>query len=387
MAEYSQRGIRKCLNCKTETTKKICPNCGKSTTGSGPWSVRFRFVEDGCVKYKRLSNNFRTKKEAELGMIDFLNTHRQGAIENKNKLLFKDVYEQFIKMKKGELKESSIYTFKTHFKIYILPYFENKDIKKLTKFDLMNWQNELSTQGVSNKYILIIRGTLESVLNFAENIYDIPNLMKKIPKPKKQVESNLLNFYDYEQWKKFQKVVCDNILWDTFFNIQYFMGFRVGETVALSDTDIDFKNNVIHITKSLSRKVEDAFYKITTPKNQTSIRDISMPQIIVDKLKNYLEWKKQNIIDSTFLFGGSAPLSDNTYRRYFNHYSKQAGLPQIRIHDLRHSNASLLINSGANIMLVSKRLGHSKPTETLNRYAKLFQSADAEIINKINELK
>ena len=311
---------------------------------------------------------------------------RNSQSQECNHLSFESAYEQFIHTKQNDIKESSVYTLDSMFRNYITPYFKQKNIDQLTKLDYLNWLNALQQRRLSSKYFNEIRCSLQNLLNWVELIYDIPNLLNKLPKAKNNVKVKEMQFYDLEQWKKFQNTIKDDILYDTLFNFQYFMGTRIGETVALSDSDIDFKQNVVHITKSLTRKTKESIYKITTPKNSTSIRDVSMPDIIVKKVKKYLDWKRQNGIASEFLFGGTKPLSDNTYTRRFRYYSSKANLPIIRIHDLRHSHASLLINNGANVMLVSKRLGHSTPTETLNRYAKLFRSAEDEIIKKLNNL-
>lgn len=388
MAEYIQRGKRRCSSCKIETTRKQCPQCGHTTVGSGDWTVRFKTYENGKIVYKRLSNHYKTKKDAEQGMMLFLEQQklRNSQSQECNHLSFESAYEQFIHTKQNDIKESSVYTLDSMFRNYITPYFKQKNIDQLTKLDYLNWLNALQQRRLSSKYFNEIRCSLQNLLNWVELIYDIPNLLNKLPKAKNNVKVKEMQFYDLEQWKKFQNTIKDDILYDTLFNFQYFMGTRIGETVALSDSDIDFKQNVVHITKSLTRKTKESIYKITTPKNSTSIRDVSMPDIIVKKVKKYLDWKRQNGIASEFLFGGTKPLSDNTYTRRFRYYSSKANLPIIRIHDLRHSHASLLINNGANVMLVSKRLGHSTPTETLNRYAKLFRSAEDEIIKKLNNL-
>ena len=385
MAEYSQRGKRKCPNCKTETMQKTCPNCNKTTIGSGNWTVRFRFVENGKVVYKRLSG-FKTKKDAENGMNKFLNENKDS---NKNKttiLLLNDAYEQFIEFKKNEIKESSIYTFNSLYNNYIKEYFYNKDIASLTKLDYFYWLGTLKNKSLSPKYIEIIKGLMINLLNWVESVFDLPNLLLKLPKTRNLHQTTEMSFFDFEQWQQFEKVVKNDIVYDSLFSILYYMGTRIGETIALTDEDIDFNNNVIHITKSLTRKVKGVTYKITTPKNASSNRDISMPNKLAVKLKNYLKWKKEQSISHEFLFGGDKPLAENTYARRFRYYCQQANLPIIRIHDLRHSHASLLINNGANVMLVAKRMGHSTPTETLNRYAKLFHSADDEIISKLNSL-
>ena len=84
------------------------------------------------------------------------------------------------------------------------------------------------------------------------------------------------------------------------------------------------------------------------------------------------------------MFGGETPLSDQTIRRKMNNMSKIAGVKQIRVHDLRHSHASLLINNGHNIIIVAKRLGHSDIKQTLNTYSHLMPNIQSEIVESLN---
>ena len=88
--------------------------------------------------------------------------------------------------------------------------------------------------------------------------------------------------------------------------------------------------------------------------------------------------------NNAFVFGGLVPISDQTLRRRFDYFADKAGVKKIRIHDLRHSHASLLINKGQNILIVSKRLGHSDITQTLNTYSHLMPNMQVEIIGALN---
>ncbi len=85
-----------------------------------------------------------------------------------------------------------------------------------------------------------------------------------------------------------------------------------------------------------------------------------------------------------FVFGGCEPLSDQTIRRRLNEYADKAGVKRIRVHDLRHSHASLLINKGQNILIVSQRLGHSDVTQTLNTYSHLMPNVQKQIISALD---
>ena len=128
------------------------------------------------------------------------------------------------------------------------------------------------------------------------------------------------------------------------------------------------------------------------PKTRDSYRTIPMCDVLVDDLKAYHEeiMKYKNYSDDFFVFGfdgGVSPFTPTSVRMRKREISARAGLKEIRLHDFRHSCASLLINNGANVTTVAKYLGHTKIDETLNTYSHMFQSALDGVINIINKLQ
>ena len=113
-----------------------------------------------------------------------------------------------------------------------------------------------------------------------------------------------------------------------------------------------------------------------------------MPEILTNSLKKAkLEAKQLNSFNKNYFVAGDAfPISSNTLADHKNTNCEKAGVKQIKLHDFRHSCASLLINKGANIQVVTKYLGHTKIEETLKTYSHLFISTLAETINVIDTL-
>lgn len=97
--------------------------------------------------------------------------------------------------------------------------------------------------------------------------------------------------------------------------------------------------------------------------------------------------KEHEFNNNYFVIGDAFPVGSNTITSRKNRNCKLAGVPQIRIHDFRHSCASLLINNGANVTIVAKYLGHTKIEETLNIYTHLFNPALNEVVDLINNLE
>jgi len=305
-----------------------------------------------------------------------------------------EIYNKYLNYASGHLAGATLYDLNKVMQDYVLPFFSKINIQDIAKLDILEWQNWLNEQKtkdgrrkLSTAYKNKIRYLFQGFLSFVEEFWGYKNILKQIRPFKDNIPQKNMDFYTYPEFCKFLKSI-NHPLWRAFFCIQYFMGFRFGETCALSDSDIDFNEKTIQITKSVSRKSLSNFdWYVKIPKNKSSIRKVVMPKVVIDELKIYIKYKKERNIPSTFLFGGDKPLVNKTVKLRLDKYAKRAKLRSIRIHDFRHSNASFLINYGANVMLVSKRLGHCNPNITLKTYAKLFPNAEQQMINKINKIK
>jgi integrase len=181
-----------------------------------------------------------------------------------------------------------------------------------------------------------------------------------------------MQFWTKEQFDKFISVVDDKT-YHALFTFMFYTGRRKGELFALSPADV--RTDSINFDKSLSRKtLTEATYTITTTKEEKE-QVIPVCETVQKEIKNYKAKGK-------FYFGGDAPLGDNTVRRKFLEYTKLAELPQIRIHDLRHSFVSMLIHFGANLMVVADLIGDTVE-QVMKTYGHLYQEDRLNIIAKI----
>ena len=155
------------------------------------------------------------------------------------------------------------------------------------------------------------------------------------------------------------------------FEILYWCGLRIGELLALTPKDFDFENNVLKITKSYKKvKGKDI---VTDPKTPKSIRDIVIPEFLAEEIKEYLA-SIYGIKENDRIFQNS--------KSYFRHEmirgSKAAGVKRIRIHDLRHSHVSYLINKGYTALAIADRLGH-EAVDITYKYAHLFPTVQTDM--------
>lgn len=278
----------------------------------------------------------------------------------------------------------------------------NEIVTKITSSRLQKYIDKLDNQ-YSKRYVEKLYYTINKVFEYGVlNDHLIKNPLKKVRFSQRRDEvKKEMSFWEPEQFNRFISIV-DNELYYTIFNFLYFMGCRKGEALALSWSDIDLNESTVRINKTVNFKLNGMPWQITTPKTNNSFRTITMPKKLCDIMK---QWKdaQSNIYgfkDECYVFGFDRPLAPENLRRHFKNYiikanqddkgkelPKDKQIPVLRIHDLRHSHASYLINNMSNNFTdfdIAKRLGDT--VQTLHdTYAHWFKAADKGIIEFMDE--
>ena len=347
------------------------------------WSVRFRVVEFGKVKNKRLSG-YKTKKEAEQGYRDYLDSNMViSKKSNNHDITFAQLYKKYQEYSNTKLKVSSIYDRDGIFNNQLLPVFQDMKIFEISKKDILTWQTNITKQGYSYEYKSKLRRNLGSLFKFATMYYDLPNNPVYQVEPFRRTESKKeMPIWSIDNFRDFISTFEDTDLYRVFFTLLYLTGCHKGEAMALIWQDIDFVKKTIRINKNLTRKVQNKTYEIVSTKTN-EIRTILIPDVLVDILKTHKQLSK-NHKSTDFVFGGDYPIANTTTTKAFRNHIKLADVPEIHIHCLRHSHVSLLINNGENIVTIAKRLGHSSVEQTLNTYAHLMPDTEQEMVQKLN---
>ena len=349
------------------------------------WSVKFYVIDaDAHRKEKRLSG-YRTKKAANEAYLEYLKDiekMREKEREEKSKIPFREVYARFLENERTKLKESSYNDLVGATNLHIIPTFGEKIISEIKPLDILNWQNNVLSS-FSYNYKSKIRTRLSSIFKFAEIYYDLPNnpMRRVAPLKNKEAKKEML-FWTYEEFSRFVEKV-ESPVYKLFFTALFLSGCRKGELMAVGADDIDLEKSTLSISKSITTKTNAGPWEVTTPKNNASYRTIYMPKSLLEKM---IDLQKQN--GGRFIFGGAAPLPTTTIDRVLRTAAEKAGVKRIRVHDFRHSSASYLVSSGATIVAISKRLGHSNIEQTLNTYSHLMPSDQdliSRAINAINE--
>ena len=202
-----------------------------------------------------------------------------------------------------------------------------------------------------------------------------------------------IRYYSVEQFKKFITIAESHLSslnehgYYIFFMIAFYTGMRKGEINALRWCDI--KDNVIHITRSVNQKLKGKGYEFTPPKNVSSVRKLQIPENLLLALEEHKTIQQQNCEgwnEEFLVCGGITCLSDTAISNKNIQYAKEAGLEPIRIHDFRHTHATLLVNSGINIMEISRRLGHADVNITWRVYSHLYPCEEEKAIKVLDNI-
>ena len=186
-------------------------------------------------------------------------------------------------------------------------------------------------------------------------------------------------FWTQEEYETFIKVVKDKPHSYYAFEILYWCGLRMGELLALTKEKFDFKTDTIKIDESLQRI--NGKNIITPPKTKKSIRKVAMPDFLAEEIKIYLDgFYKLKPKDLIFTF------SKSFLHHEMDRGAKKANVKRIRVHDLRHSHVSLLIELGFSATAIADRVGHESIDITY-RYAHLFPSKQKEMADSLTQVR
>lgn len=320
--------------------------------------------------YKR---GFATKREAEEWVRQFLLS--QSCDFN---MRFNSFIDLYFKDCESRLKANTIRNKRYIVDLKITPFFGKKKMNEITPANIREWQNQLLNKGYSQTYLKTINNQLTAIFNHAVTLYGLQsNPCHKAGSIGKK-QASKMEFYTKDEFDLFINKLMDKRLSYISFMIFYWTGIRLGELLALTLEDIDFDEKTLSINKSYQRL--DREDVVTIPKTDKSNRVIHMPDFLVDDLKDY--------VDHVFALQPTQrllPVSKYYLEREVKRGAKEAGLKQIRVHDMRHSHVALLIEMGMPILAISERLGHEKVETTLNTYGHLYPNKQRQLADMLND--
>lgn len=290
---------------------------------------------------------------------------------------FSDFYRIYYADMLGRLKPTSLALKDTIIRTKVLPVFGDVPMNAISAQMIRHWQTDLLSGNYSSTYLKTIDMHLFSVFKYAAQYYDFEN-----PYDKSEHIGNgsahLMKFWTLQEYHTFIQSFTPGSTEFIAFELLYWCGMRAGELLALTPQDIDHKEVLLKISKTYTRHNRHDY--ISTPKTRTSVRSVSMPDFLYRELISYIDEyqikKNERLIPHTTAF----------LKYHLNLGCKRSGVPCIRIHDIRHSHVSLLINQGFAAIAIAERVGHKHISTTLNVYAHLFPSRQELLVQALETM-
>lgn len=340
------------------------------------WRAVYRYTDFTGTRRQTQKRGFATRREALAWETEQL--RKKDADLDMTLESFIDLYKEDLSQKlKRNTWESKEHMIRTK----ILPFFGKKKMGDITAKDVMAWHNELlrmrTSQGqpYSKTYLKSVHSQLSAIFNHAVRYYDLrSNPVAKVGNVGSE-ESKEMQIWTKEEYLKFSEAIMDKPRSYYAFEMLYCCGIREGELLALTPSDFDFEKETVTINKSYQRLGKEDV--ITSPKTRKSNRTIKMPAFLCEEMKDYLK----------MLYGVGPDDRIFEFTKYYLKHemergSAAAGVKKIRIHDLRHSHISLLIDMGFSAVAIADRVGHESIRITYH-YAHLFPSKQIEMANRL----
>ena len=344
---------------------------------SNTYEVRTYYKDWTGVRKQKTKRGFKRKCDAQ---------EWERAFKLKENLSLDMYFEDFVDLYLNDIKSRIKYntwlTKKHIVEKKILPYFSKKKLQEIKPSDIRQWQNTMMNyrnkqgEGYSQVYLKTIHNQLSAILNHAVNFYDLKsNAARKAGSMGKERTKEML-FWTKEEYMKFIEAVADKPISFYAFEILYWCGVRMGELLALNPKDVDLEKRTISITKSYQRLGKKDV--ITPPKTPKSKRVITIPEFLATDIKDYMD-SLYDLQEDDRLF----PITKYYLEHEMQRGIKESGVKRIRVHDLRHSHASMLIELGFSPLEIANRLGHEKVETTLNTYAHLYPNKQTKLAERL----
>ncbi|HZG81763.1 MAG TPA: tyrosine-type recombinase/integrase [Brevibacillus sp.] len=346
------------------------------------------------------------KREAEKELAKFLVEVEAGEYIDPAKMKFEAFVEEwYTRYAKNEISPRTLDIYMRFIKNRIIPVFGTMRLDQIKPFHIVKFISELSDEGSRHdgKEGRLSSGTVHYLYRVLNNVLSRAEEWKIIKKnPASEVKKPKVTYKEVEVYTEeevaalFNALETEPIHWRMMITLAITTGLRRGELVGLEWKHIDLDSGTLEVKQSIAMMVNGEPI-ITEPKTKKSKRRISLPDALIDQLKEYyLHCRKVRFQMGDKWQGGEhffvfcnpdgKPFYPETPYLHFRSFLKKNGLRYIRFHDLRHTSATLLINSGVHAKIISERLGHASIATTMNVYGHALQSADKEAANKFNSI-
>ena len=343
------------------------------------WYANFYYTDWTGEKKHACKRGFSTQREAKEYERNFIDQ-----LGKSSDILFSNLVENYLEDMKHRLKATTMAGKEYLITKKLVPYFGKLKIRDIDAIVIRKWQNEIMTltddngELYSQTYIKTIHNQLSAIFNYAVKHYGLSQNPCRAAGSIGKSHAEEMKIWTQEEFEKaiaYEKKSAFKLA----YNVLFYSGIREGELLALTPADI-LPSMQIDVNKTFA--VINGEEIINTPKTIRSKRRVAIPKFLYDDILHYIS-KLGGIGNNERIF----LFTKSTLGREFKRIAAQAELEPIRVHDLRHSHASMLINMGEEIIEISRRLGHESVKTTSDTYGHLYPDKDIKLASRINDMK
>lgn len=347
--------------------------------GKTLWYVNFYYTDWTGEKKHICKRGFKTQREAKDYEWSFMNQQ-----SNTSDILFSSLVTNYLEDMKHRLKPTTMENKRFIIEKMLLPYFGKQKICDIDTIKIRKWQNELISyrdekgNPFSQTYLKTVNNQLSALMNYAVSHYHLASNPCKSAGSMGKSKADEMNIWTQTEYEQFSNAINKSSM-KLAFDILFYTGMRSGELLALTPSDI-LSTKKIDINKNYDKiKGQELFLK---PKTSKSKRCISIPDFLYEDIQNYIS-KLYGIGKGDRIFYFQKTALEKEIKRI----SKKIGLKLIRVHDLRHSHASMLIELGFTPLEIANRLGHESVKTTLDTYSHLYPDKDQKLADRLNQFR
>jgi len=285
---------------------------------------------------------------------------------------------------KPNVRASTYGVYERRYRLHINPAIGHIQLTKLTVQDVQAMMAGMKAKGLNASIIqgtrMLLKRAMRQAMAWDQVVRNVVDLSVQ-----PRIEQRTYVYLDTRQARRLLDAACGDRL-EALWRVGLSLGLRRGEMLGLRWQDIDLDARRLHVRVALL--IVDGKRVLAEPKTATSLRTIALPPALVVALREHqlrqvherglsgADWTDHGMVFTT---RRGWPMLPGTLRHHFKALLTRADLPDMRIHDLRHSCASLLAAQGIGAKMVQATLGHANINTTLNIYVHLFDEAKDEV--------
>lgn len=332
---------------------------------------------------KRRRKRSKTQKVVKDWLLAQREAVRDGLVVEDEKVTVGEFIDRYMSdVATHTLRPKTLEAYHSLIRVHLKPALGQIRLNQLRPAHVQKFYADKLESGLSRRTVQfihsILRKALDQALRWGLVVRNVADLVDA-PVPKRKAPVT----WTPDQVRKFLDSIKDH-RWYPIYVLALYCGLREGELLGLHFEDVDLLHSQIHVRHAVQYLIGGGLV-ITEPKTDAGKRTVTIPSFANNVLLEYMHPLKRNQ-GLIFVTGNNTPISPRNLIRHFKSALKEANLPEIRFHDMRHTHASLLLAAGVHPKLVQERLGHSQISLTLDTYTHVIPNMQDGVAEKIDDL-